>query len=199
MQVRSLSPEALLGAYADGAFPMTDPDGVTRWYTADPRGVIPLDERFHVPGTLRQVIRQKRFEIRVNFDFPAVMTACMRTRRRGERGSWISPELITAYTRLHALGHAHSVEAWQNDRLVGGLYGVSLGGAFFGESMFHRVRDASKVALVALVERLRERGFTLLDAQASTHHLRRFGCLEIPSADYLQLLDAALERNCRFD
>lgn len=199
MQVRSLSPEALLGAYADGAFPMTDPDGVTRWYTADPRGVIPLDDRFHVPGTLRQVIRQKRFEIRVNFDFPTVMTACMRTRRRGEQGSWISPELIAAYTRLHAIGHAHSVEAWQGDRLVGGLYGVSLCGAFFGESMFHRVRDASKVALVALVERLRERGFTLLDAQASTRHLRRFGCLEIPSADYLQLLDAALERNCRFD
>lgn len=198
MRCRSLTPEALLTAYADGAFPMTDPDGVTRWYTADPRGVLPLDERFHVPGTLRQTIRQQRFEIRVNCDFRAVMAECMRVRRRGERGSWISDELIEAYFRLHKMGHAHSVEAWQDGRLAGGLYGVSLGGAFFGESMFHHVRDASKVALVALVERLRERKFTLLDAQASTRHLRRFGCTEIPASEYLTLLDAALDRDCQF-
>jgi leucyl/phenylalanyl-tRNA---protein transferase len=203
MRARSLSPESLLSAYADGAFPMTDDDGVTRFYTANPRGIIPLDQRFHVPGTLRQIIRQDRFVIRVNHDFRGVMTACMNAPRgdaEAEEGfrSWISPQLVEAYSRLHEIGHAHSVEAWQGGDLAGGLYGVSLGGAFFGESMFHRVRDASKVALVALVQRLRERGFLLLDAQASTRHLRRFGCVEVPARQYLKLLDAALEKGCRF-
>lgn len=232
---RSLDPESLLSAYAQGVFPMTDPDGVTRWYTADPRGVIPLD-RFHIPRTLRQVIRQGRFEIRVNQAFRAVMTACMTVVRRRDREaldddgmdavnhapgemtlrelaqflravesmpapprSWISPELIDAYCRLHEQGFAHSVEAWQRGRLVGGLYGVSLGGAFFGESMFHHVRDASKVALAALVDRLRERGYVLLDAQANTHHLRRFGCVDVPAKQYLIMLRKALVKSCRFD
>lgn len=198
MRVRSLQPQSLLAAYADGIFPMTDPDGVTRWYTADPRGVIPLDERFHVPRTLRQTIRQGRFDIRFDTAFETTMTACMLTRRGDGEGTWISPQLIRAYVRLHELGHAHSVEAWRNGELVGGLYGVSLGGAFFGESMFHRVRDSSKVALVALVERLRTRGFALLDTQASTRHLRGFGCFELPASQYLRLLDAALQKDCTF-
>lgn len=220
-RARSLDPESLLSAYAQGVFPMTDPDGITRWYTADPRGVLPLD-RFHVPRTLRQVIRQGRFEIRVNHAFRAVMSACMTVARRRDRddafddpdddpgpaapgpaagvvSSWISPELIDAYCRLHEQGFAHSVEAWQGGRLVGGLYGVSLGAAFFGESMFHRARDASKVALAALVDRLRERDYLLLDTQANTQHLRRFGCIDVPARQYLIMLRKALVKDCRFD
>jgi leucyl/phenylalanyl-tRNA--protein transferase len=200
--VISLDPETLLAAYAQGAFPMTDRDGVTRWYTADPRGIIPLEvgangrPAFHVPHTLRQLVRQNRFEIRINHDFERTMRACMLAR---PDGSWISEELIVVYNELHELGHAHSVEAWQNDELAGGLYGVTLGGAFFGESMFFRRRDASKVALVHLVNRLRERGFELLDAQATTPHLERFGCLEISASEYLRRLRKALEKNCEFD
>jgi leucyl/phenylalanyl-tRNA--protein transferase len=192
-----LDPETLLSAYAQGVFPMADRDGVVRFYTADPRGIIPLHppEAFHVPRTLRQVVRQERFEIRVDHDFEATMRACMEAR---EGGTWISDDLIEAYTRLHALGFAHSVEAWQGDELVGGLYGVSLGGAFFGESMFHRRTDASKVALVHLVERLRDRGYELLDTQATTPHLRRFGCIDIPASKYLRLLERAMERECSF-
>lgn len=198
MRVRSLDPMTLLSGYAQGAFPMTDPDGVTRWYTADPRGVLPL-EGFHVPRTLRQLVRQARFEVRINHDFRAVMNACMEVARPGERGSWISAELVAAYHRLHELGHAHSVEVWRGDQLAGGLYGVSLGGAFFGESMFHVVRDASKVALVHLVERLRERDFLLLDTQAVTGHLSRFGCIEVPADEYLQMLSGALRVERSFD
>jgi leucyl/phenylalanyl-tRNA---protein transferase len=190
-----LDPETLLQAYAQGAFPMTDRDGETRWYTTDPRGIIPLD-RFHVPHTLRQLIRQQKFQIRVNCDFESTMRACMSARRDG---TWISEELIQVYSKLHELRFAHSVEAWYEGKLAGGLYGVSLGGAFFGESMFHYHRDASKVALVALVERLCLRGFELLDAQASTQHLRRFGCIEIPARDYLARLRCALVRQCEFD
>jgi leucyl/phenylalanyl-tRNA--protein transferase len=173
---------------------MSDSDGVIRWYTADPRGIFPL-ERFHVPRTLQQVVRQGKFEMRVNHDFQPTMRACMQARRGG---SWISEELIEAYVRLHEMGHAHSVEAWENGELVGGLYGVSLGAAFFGESMFHRARNASKVALVHLVERLRDRGFELLDTQASTPHLRQFGCVDVPAREYLKLLKKALSRRCEF-
>lgn len=190
-----LDPQALLSAYAQGVFPMTDPDGRTRWYTADPRGIIPLDT-FHVPRTLRQIVRQQRFEIRINHDFVGTMRGCMEGRRGG---SWISERLIRAYVLLHEMGFAHSVETWQDGQLVGGLYGVSLGAAFFGESMFHRVRDASKVALVHLVQRLQQRGYDLLDTQAATPHLRRFGCIEIPAEEYLRRLDRALQKQCTFD
>ncbi len=190
----SLDPETLLSAYAQGVFPMTDRDGRIRWYTADPRGILPLDA-FHIPHTLGQIVKQNRFEIRINFDFEGAMRGCMEAR---EEGTWISDELIAAYVRLHEMGFAHSVESWVNNQLVGGLYGVSLGGAFFGESMFHRTRDASKVALVALVERLKARGYALLDTQASTEHLRRFGCIDIPAEDYLKRLRRALQRQCDF-
>jgi leucyl/phenylalanyl-tRNA--protein transferase len=190
-----LSPQTLLSAYAQGAFPMTDRDGRTRWYTADPRGVVPLDT-FHVPRTLRQLLKKEPpvFEVRFDHGFEAVMRACMQQRRE----SWISEELIRAYVRLHHLGFAHSVEAWQDGQLAGGLYGVSLGAAFFGESMFHRVPDASKVALVALVNRLRERKYELLDSQATTEHLRKFGCIDIPADEYLQRLDRALQKTRTF-
>lgn len=190
-----LDPETLLAAYAQGAFPMADERGVIGWYTADPRGVIPL-ESFHVPGTLRQTIRQRKFEIRINHDFATTMRACMET--RSDR-TWITDDLVRAYEGLHRLGHAHSVEAWREGELAGGLYGVSLGGAFFGESMFHHRRDASKVALVALVERLRARGFELLDTQTCSAHLRKFGCIEIPADEYEQRLARAVAKDgCSF-
>lgn len=194
-----LDPETLLSAYAQGVFPMADRDGTIRLYTADPRGVIPLDA-FHVPHTLRQLVRKAPdaggFEVRINHDFEATMRACMVNR---PDGSWINPELIRAYTRLHDLGYAHSVETWRDGKLAGGLYGVSLGAAFFGESMFHRERDASKVALVHLVGRLRERKFELLDTQATTSHLRRFGCVDIPAREYLVRLRRALQTVREFD
>lgn len=194
MRAVALDSETLLTAYSQGAFPMTDSDGTIRWYTADPRGIIPLDT-FHVPSSLRQIVRQNKFEIVFNYDFDRVMRGCMNAR---PDGSWISEQLIGAYMQLHQLGFAHSVEAWKDGDLAGGLYGVSLGGAFFGESMFHTVRDASKVALVALVERLQERGYELLDTQAATAHLKRFGCVEIPAGDYLRRLQRALSKRCTF-
>ena len=194
-----LDPETLLSAYAQGVFPMADRDGTIRLYTADPRGVIPLDA-FHVPHTLRQLVRKAPdaggFEVRINHDFEATMRACMVNR---PDGSWINKELIRAYTALHGLGYAHSVEAWRDGKLAGGLYGVSLGAAFFGESMFHRERDASKVTLVHLVGRLRERKFELLDTQATTPHLRRFGCVDIPAREYLVRLRRALQTVREFD
>jgi leucyl/phenylalanyl-tRNA--protein transferase len=189
-----LDPETLLSAYAQGAFPMADRDGIIRWYTADPRGVFPLN-KFHVPRTLAQAVRQGKFDVRINYDFEATMRACMEQR---SDGTWINDELIAAYLRLHQLGFAHSVESWRDGELAGGLYGVSLGGAFFGESMFHRQRDASKVALVHLVNRLRERGYELLDTQASTPHLRQFGCVDLPAGEYLRSLRKALRRRCDF-
>lgn len=189
-----LTPNTLLSAYAQGIFPMTDQDGQTRWYSADPRGIIPLDG-LHIPHTLGQIIRQGKFDIRIDHDFEQTMQACARNRREG---TWIGPTLIRAYCRLHSLGFAHSVEAWRGNELAGGLYGVSLGGAFFGESMFHRQRDASKVALVHLVHRLRDRGFQLLDTQSATPHLKRLGCVEIAAEEYLRRLDKALQIKCVF-
>jgi leucyl/phenylalanyl-tRNA--protein transferase len=189
-----LDPGTLLDAYAHGAFPMADEDGQIRWFTAIPRGILPLDA-FHVPKSLAQTVRQRRFEIRVNFEFEATMRACMLAR---PQRTWISEELIAAYVRLHRVGHAHSIEAWRGGKLAGGLYGVTLGGAFFGESMFHRERDASKVALVALVDRLRDRGYELLDTQMVTAHMGRFGCIEIAEADYLERLGRAIERDRTF-
>lgn len=186
MTPRRLTTELLLSAYAQGIFPM-DVEGQLRWFSPDPRAILPLDG-FHVPRTLRQICRQGRFEIRVDTCFADVMSGCADR----DDGTWISDDIRRAYRRLHALGFAHSVEAWKNDELAGGLYGVALGGAFFGESMFHRRRDASKVALVGLVERLRACGFVLLDVQFTTQHLLRFGVIEIPRDDYLRQLDAAL-------
>lgn len=190
-----LTTDLLLRAYASGAFPMAvNSRGTLRWFSPDPRGVIPLDEGFHIPHGLRRTLRRQPFEIAINRDFRAVIEAC--STAHGE--TWISPQLLEAYVRLHEEGFAHSVECWQDGQLAGGLYGVHLGGAFFGESMFHRVTDASKVALVTLVERLRSRGFTLLDTQWTTPHLAQFGTLEIPREEYLERLEAALRQPCRF-
>src|SRR5262245_36756367 len=171
----SISSDLLVSAYSSGWFPMAVDEGEIRWYSPDPRGIIPLDA-FHVPSRLARVIRSGRFRIEIDRDFPAVIRACANADRRDDDpGTWIDDEILASYVAMHQRGLAHSVEAWEGDQLAGGLYGVALGGAFFGESMFHRVTDASKVALAALVERMRSRGFTLLDVQWVTRHLERFG------------------------
>jgi leucyl/phenylalanyl-tRNA--protein transferase len=169
-------------------------DGAIGWFSPDPRGILPLD-RFHTPGRLARRVGQGRFEIAVDRDFTGVMRAC--ASRPGE-GTWISDEILDSYLALFRLGQAHSVEAWQDGRLVGGLYGVHVGAAFFGESMFHRVTDASKVALVALVDRLRRQQFLLLDVQWVTPHLRQFGAVEVPRREYLKLLRRAAGREVEF-
>ena len=186
----------LLSAYASGIFPMAvNKRGDLRWFSPDPRAIIPLDERFHLPHGLRRTLKKNLFSITINQDFFGVITACSVS--HGE--TWISKEIIRSYHELHQRGLVHSVEARLNGELAGGLYGVALGGAFFGESMFHRTTDASKVALVALVERLRARGYSLLDTQWTTPHLMQFGPLEIPREEYLQLLQVAVRQECRFD
>ncbi len=169
--------------------------GVIRWYSPDPRGIIPLDT-FRAPKRLGRVMRQGRFETRVDSDFPAVIRAC--ADRQDDEGSWIDEEIVASYCALHDAGIAHSVETWQDGALVGGLYGIAIGGAFFGESMFHRVTDASKVALVTLVERLRERNYRLLDTQWVTDHLLQFGAIEIPRRRYLRLLNEAITIDATF-
>jgi leucyl/phenylalanyl-tRNA--protein transferase len=181
--------DALLGAYASGWFPMAVAPGKIQWYSPDPRGIIPLDG-FHTPSRLARAVRRAGFEIRINTAFRAVIEAC--ARRDDTDGNWIDEQIIESYSALHEQGFAHSMETWQDGRLAGGLYGVSLGGAFFGESMFHRVADASKAALVALVDRLRAREYVLLDTQWVTPHLEQFGAVEIPRRRYLRLLDEAL-------
>jgi leucyl/phenylalanyl-tRNA--protein transferase len=192
-----LDPQTLLSAYAQGLFPMGDAKGNIDYFTADPRGILPL-ESFHVPKSLAQFMRKDPpvYELRINHDFAGTMRRCKDTPRRG---GWINDKLIDAYCRLHDIGFAHSVETWFNGEPAGGLYGVSLGAAFFGESMFHTRRDASKVALVHLVNRLKERGFELLDTQAVTSHLARFGTIAIPAAEYLARLEKAMLRRCSFD
>ena len=155
------------------------------------RGVIPL-EAFHAPTRLRRTVRGDPFEVRVSTAFEAVLDACAAS-APGREDTWINGPIRGLYLALQSMGHAHSIECWQDERLVGGLYGVTLGGAFFGESMFSRERDASKVALVHLVGRLRRGGWRLLDAQFQTEHLSQFGAVETPQADYLKLLDKALK------
>ena len=190
--------DLLVSAYISGWFPMAVGDAGIRWFSPDPRGIIPL-ETFHTPRRLARAVRARRFTVEIDRDFPAVIRACAEADRHEEEGgTWIDDEIMESYTALHEAGYAHSVEVWQDGRLAGGLYGVSIAGAFFGESMFHRVTDASKVALVALVERLRARGFLLLDTQWTTEHLEQFGAVEIPRRKYLQQLTAALARDCSF-
>jgi len=187
-----LSPELLLRAYAAGLFPMAesaeDPD--LFWIDPDPRGVLPLD-RFHLPRRLKRTLRSGQYEIRVDTAFEAVMRGCAEPTEMRPK-TWINDEILRLYGALFEQGYAHSVEAWRAGELVGGLYGVALRAVFFGESMFSRATDASKVALVHLVTRLVKGGFRLLDTQFVTDHLRRFGAIEIPRADYHRQLERAL-------
>ena len=190
--------DLLLAAYSSGWFPMADEAGTISWYSPDPRGVLPL-ETFHVPSRLQRTMRRSALQVRVDTMFADVMRACAEAERQGEDGgTWISDEIIASYSALHTQGYAHSVEVHDGGRLVGGLYGVALGSAFFGESMFHTATDASKIALVALIDRLRNRGFTLLDTQWVTPHLQQFGAIEIPRPDYLRQLEASLAVEASF-
>ncbi len=175
---------------------MAQPDGAIYWYDPDPRAILPLDS-FHVPRSLARRIRRGGFEVRVDTNFRAVIMACAQP-APGRESTWINLEIIAAYCELHDLGFAHSVETWIEGELAGGLYGVTLGGLFAGESMFSRATDASKIALVYLVERLKRRHFLLLDIQFMTDHLRRFGAIEIPRHQYQHFLEKALQVWARF-
>ena len=193
-----LTPEILIRAYAAGIFPMSESrdDPTIFWVDPKMRGILPLDD-FHVSRSLRKTVRRKTFDVTFDQDFRAVIEACAET-PRPDQGTWINDQIITAYTELHQLGLAHSVECWQDGRIVGGLYGVSINGAFCGESMFSHVPDASKVALVHLVARLRLSGIRLLDTQFVTDHLKTFGAIEIPARHYLMRLEEALESDAKF-
>src|SRR5579871_3619039 len=193
-----ITPEVLLRAYACGIFPMAESadDPTLFWVEPEMRGVIPL-EGFRIASRLARTVRSDTFCVTVNTAFKAVIAGCAAP-QAGREDTWINKRIFDLYVGLQQLGHAHSVEVWQNDDLVGGLYGVNLGRAFFGESMFHRVRDASKVALVHLVARLIAGGFELLDTQYVTDHLRGFGAVEVPRRRYMALLEQALAGNANF-
>jgi leucyl/phenylalanyl-tRNA---protein transferase len=187
-----LTTELLEVCYRAGAFPMADAFGRIEFYRSDPRSVLEIED-LHVSKSLRRVIRKGTYEVRVDEDFEGVVRACA-----DREETWINAEIIEAYVRLHHAGKAHSVEAYAEGGLAGGLYGVTLGGAFMGESMFTRMRDASKVCFVYLVERLRERGYELLDCQIHNPHLASLGAREIPEREYLRRLDHALSLPCSF-
>jgi len=196
----NITAEVVVRAYRQGVFPMAQGrDGPIQWYSADPRAVLPLDS-FHVPKTLRRRVRQGRYEVTSDQAFEGVIRACAKPRRY-ESDTWISERIVEVYLELHRAKIAHSIEAWGESAsggqrvLVGGLYGVAIGGAFFGESMFHRATDASKVCLVHLVEHLHRQGFVLLDVQFTNPHLRQFGVTEVPGQEYLRRLGEAIERD----
>ncbi|MEL7272528.1 MAG: leucyl/phenylalanyl-tRNA--protein transferase [Pseudomonadota bacterium] len=193
-----ITPEVLLNAYASGIFPMAESadDPGLFWVEPKLRGILPLED-FHVSRRLARTVRQGVFEVRFNTAFDQTMTLCAQA-ADNRPDTWINGRIKTLYGQLHRMGFCHSVECWQDDELVGGLYGLALRGAFFGESMFSRKRDASKVALVHLVERLKRNGFVLLDTQFTTDHLKQFGVIEVPRDDYLVMLDEALEIPAKF-
>jgi leucyl/phenylalanyl-tRNA--protein transferase len=188
-----ITPDILLRAYSIGLFPMAESadDPEIFWVEPELRGVLPFDH-FHVSKSLAKTVRKNPFEIRFDHAFDQVIAACAEE-TSGRPSTWINKTIRSLYSTLFDMGHAHTVEAWEGDELVGGLYGVSLGSAFFGESMFSRRTDASKICLVHLVDRLRERGFTLLDTQFTTEHLKTFGAIDVPKADYAAMLTAAME------
>src|SRR6266481_1729320 len=194
-----ITPEVLLKAYACGIFPMAESaeDPALYWIEPEMRGIIPLDD-FYVPSRLARTVRSDRFAIRIDRDFDGVLDGCAEP-RPGRARTWINTRIRTLYRKLYDIGHCHTVEVYDGDALIGGLYGVSLGRTFFGESMFHRARDASKIALVHLVARLRAGGFTLLDTQFVTEHLKTFGATEVPRKQYHKLLAEALIGEADFD
>ena len=188
-----LKPDNMLRLYASGAFPMADEKtGSINWFMPEVRTIIPLDD-YNIPRTTRKAIEKMNFEIRFDTDFDGVVRGCA-----DRESTWISEELILAYRRLKKRGHVHTVETWLDDKLVGGLYGVTFRGAFFGESMFSKVSQSSKAALIALIERLREKDFVLLDVQYMTPHLKMFGAVEISFEEYTKLLYTAYTRGCEF-
>jgi leucyl/phenylalanyl-tRNA--protein transferase len=191
-----ITADDLLNAYINGIFPMADADGSIYWYSPDPRAIIPI-HTYKPAKSLRPVINKQTFEIRVDFDFEGVMRGCAGPRPT-EEGTWISEEIISAYTELYSIGYAHSVEAYRDNILVGGLYGVCISGAFFGESMFSRESNASKVAFHYLMCILKENGFKLLDTQFINENVRRYGAIEISRDEYLRQLKAALQANRKF-
>ncbi len=193
-----ITPSVLLKAYACGIFPMAESarDEQLYWIEPQHRGVLPLD-RFHIPSRLARTIRQDRFEVRIDHGFDRIIEACAAS-RPGRRGTWINSQIISLYRRLYEMGHCHTIECWHGGRLAGGLYGVHLGAAFFGESMVSFERDASKVALVHLVGRLIRGGFKLLDTQFITEHLRQFGTVEIERTEFQKLLEPAVRGQADF-
>ena len=193
-----LTPQIILDAYSKGLFPMAENrrDKQLFWIDPEVRGILPLDN-FHIPRSLKKKIRNNPFEVRFDHNFAAVIRACAQQKPK-RRETWINDEIIELYTKLFCMRHAHSVECWQEEKLVGGLYGISIGGAFFGESMFSSERDSSKIALVHLVARLNLAGFTLLDTQFITDHLKQFGAIEISRVEYHKILNVALNLNVGF-
>lgn len=191
-----LSADDLIYGYMNGIFPMADADGTLYWYSPDPRAIIPLDT-YKPSKSLRPILNKQQFEIRVNVDFEGVMKGCALP-RQDEESTWISDEIISAYSELHRMGFAHSVETYENNELVGGLYGVAIGGVFFGESMFHTVSNASKVAFHYLIEILKQQSYDLLDTQFINDNVRRFGAIEIPKSEYIKLLKKALLKKAHF-
>lgn len=195
-QEAQLAPERLLAQYRQGRFPLAILGRLT-WHDPETRAILPLDDGFHVPKDVRKLIRREHFTVSFNQAFGEVIAACAEP-APGRGWSWITPEIGAAYYRLHQLGHAHSVEVWSGDRLVGGGYGISIGGFFSGESMFYRESNASKVAMVHLVERLRAGGFALHDGQMASNLSRQFGVVELPRGEYHALLERALAVEARF-
>jgi leucyl/phenylalanyl-tRNA--protein transferase len=188
-----LKPNNMIRLYSRGAFPMADEiTGFINWYLPEIRTIIPL-ENYNIPRSLNKILKEKRFEIRYDYDFPQVVKGCA-----DRDQTWISERLIEAYLELDRLGYVHTVETWENGKLVGGLYGISYGGAFFGESMFSKVPQASKAALVKLIEHLNERNFAMLDVQYMTPHLKMFGAKEISFEEFNKLLQECYKRNCQF-
>lgn len=196
-QKAQLAPERLLAEYRQGRFPMAGRLGRLTWHDPEMRAIMPLDERFHVPGDVRKLLRKEHFTVSFNRAFRQVIQECSAP-MPGRESSWITPEIVAAYTRLYELGYANSVEVWNGDRLVGGGYGVNIGGFFSGESMFFRENHASKFAMYHVVNRLRERGFVLLDAQMVSNLSLQFGVIEIPRAEYKALLAQALATDAHF-
>ncbi|MFC2116038.1 leucyl/phenylalanyl-tRNA--protein transferase [Bacteroidota bacterium] len=189
----SLEPEVLLEAYSRGIFPWYSQGSPILWWSPDPRMVL-FPDRFRISKSLKQTLKKSVFEIRMDTVFEDVIRHCSQQPRPGQEGTWITAEMIDAYIRLHEAGYAHSVESWKEGKLAGGLYGVSLGGAFFGESMFHLERDASKIAFFHLVEFVKDRDFDLIDAQQSTSHLKSLGAAEISRQKFLDLLARSLQK-----
>ncbi len=188
-----IPPDLLLAAYREGVFPMAIAPGDIQWFSPKRRGILPLTD-FHIPHGTRRALKDPKWELRINTEFDLVVSACA-----ARKETWIDSVILRSYSRLHDLGYAHSVEIWRDGELAGGLYGVAIGGVFFGESMFHRVTNASKVALVRLVEILNAGGFKLLDTQWLTPHLAQFGGIEVTRTRYLQMLNEALEIPARFE